>query len=378
MFGAGFLSLNIFTDLTANMIGKWNDLAVLFGLSALISALALEIASLSRKLRITFYGVFTISLALLAIVNFDTAWVVLAVFSLLLIVYLGFSGYKNFPRANTTPKPDDLDSGGATNKKRIPILPVILLVVSAVFITERYAFSESRPLSTAISNFFQIFQLETRPSWSATLNIAKESVKANPIFGAGPNTFVNQWQSHKPAGVNETVFWSSDFVFAVGLIPTFIISTGLLGLLSWLLFAVFFLSTGLKLFFSQPADRFSRYLGITSFLGALYLFTITFFYVPSLSSTALAFFLSGLLIASLVLENTLKVKTVSFPEQPKIGFALVVAMIMFLVLSISLAYAETSKFLALWRLQKGVLVLNTDGNMERAENLISKSLKTSS
>src|SRR3989338_8177488 len=56
------------------------------------------------------------------------------------------------------------------------------------------------------------------------------------IVGSGPNQFVGEWLMSKPSAVNQTIFWNTDFNYGVGLIPTFIVTTGLLGIIAWLIF----------------------------------------------------------------------------------------------------------------------------------------------
>ena len=85
-----------------------------------------------------------------------------------------------------------------------------------------------------------INSIEARPSMSITYDIFKLSIKDNLFFGSGPNSFLSQWIVNKPINVNDTIFWNTDFANGIGLIPTFAVTTGLFGILSWLLFLGFF------------------------------------------------------------------------------------------------------------------------------------------
>src|SRR3989344_1321077 len=87
IFGADFLAFGIFTDITSNLIGKWNDLGIFFGLVALLSFITLELMPLSRAFKILLWVIFVLSVVSLAIVNFPTLWYTLAFFSLLYYVF---------------------------------------------------------------------------------------------------------------------------------------------------------------------------------------------------------------------------------------------------------------------------------------------------
>src|SRR3989344_8054162 len=54
---------------------------------------------------------------------------------------------------------------------------------------------------------------------SATLDIAKKSLKDNVVLGTGPNTFVYDWLKFKPAAVNNTIFWIARFNAGFGYLP---------------------------------------------------------------------------------------------------------------------------------------------------------------
>jgi tetratricopeptide (TPR) repeat protein len=381
-FGPSFLSFGVLNSVIDNLVGKWNDLAIFAGLGAILTLIALETGSIKGLLRFFFYGAFGLSLIILVFVNFDLAWIVSAAFALILTAYLFQTGYRIFGtpeekvETGVDVSPANSESTPDQPARKIPFLSIILIILSLTFIVDRYAFPE-RPISAKVANTFQIFQIETRPSWSATFDIAKAAFKINPILGSGPNTFSRLWQKHKPAEVNETVFWSLDFVYGIGFLPTFWIATGILGFVFSVIFGIFFLLFGLKILFSKPNDRFNRFLSLALFSAACYGIVFMIFYVPSFSNIALTFFFVGLTIASLAGEGLIKKQTFSFSEKPKVGFAAVVVMIILLVMTITFAYFVTTKFAASWQLGRAVAGLNNDGDIGKAEARVKTSLKLS-
>src|SRR3989344_5175324 len=325
LFGPGFLSFGLFTNTVSNLVGKWNDLSIFFALGTVLSLVTLELLSLGFATRFLFYAVFGLALVFLVIVNFTVSWIVLGIFSLVLTVYLVSIGYR-----------------------RVSLLGLSL-----------FGFQfRTQTLGQVISNKLQIFQIETRPSWGSTYGIAKTALKKDPLFGVGSNRFVKEWLLSKPAEVNNTVFWSNDFNFGIGVLPTFVVTIGLLGVISWALFFLAFLGLGLKALLSSPGDRFARYLSVSSFFTSLMLWVFALLYVPRITVLALAFFFTGLFLAALSEEKILKVRTLPFANNPKLGFVSVLVLIVLLVGSVVLVYIFIKKFSAALNLQKAVAAYN--------------------
>jgi tetratricopeptide (TPR) repeat protein len=69
---------------------------------------------------------------------------------------------------------------------------------------------------------------------ATTLNIAKESLKGNWLFGTGLQTFTYEWSKFKPVSINYESFGNVDFKnvdlsYGPGLLPTLLITSGLVG-----------------------------------------------------------------------------------------------------------------------------------------------------
>jgi len=363
--GADFLSFGIFTDLVSNTVGKWNDLGIFFGVSALLSLITIEFLSLGKLFKALIYITLALSILFLAVVNFSMIWFVLGVFSLIFLVYT-----ISFSRSRV----QELTSEGGTTAvpqnalpfRRFPIPSLAVLAISVIFILAGNFIGSKIGASLGIS------QLEVRPSWGATFDVSRQTLVKDPLLGSGPNQFASEWLKYKPNGINSTVFWNVDFNFGVGLIPTFLATTGILGVLAWVAFFLAFLYAGFKAILSDFSDKLSQYLVTSSFLVSLFLWIFAIFYIPSLTIFALTFIFTGLFIASLAILHKAPLKTISFANDPRAGFVSVLVLILLLIGSITLGYDVVQKYIAAVLFQQGVISFNTEGSIDKSEGLIAR------
>jgi len=360
LIGPQFLSFTLFTDQVSNIIGKWNDLGIFFGLITVASLTTLELINPSKLLKVVIYIALLLSLFFLALVNFASIWIVVALFALVFVVYM-FS----FRRAQNQ---QGEEVAGFFDSRKLPITSLIVLVVSVVFIIA------GKSINTGLASKFNIAQIDLRPSWTSTLNIARSTLKADPILGVGPNRFINQWNMFKPAGVNNSLFWNIDFAFAVGIIPTFLITTGLLGFASWLIFLGIYGYIGFRTILSPAQDKFLRYLTVSSFLGSLYLWIFNFIYIPGPVPFALSFIFTGLFVSSAILEKRMKVRLIHYSADPRLSFASVMLLIVLLIASLGLGYKLIERFAASIYFQKSILTLQRQGDLSKAEGYVEKAI----
>lgn len=376
--GPDFLSLGIFTDTVSNTVGKWNDLGVFFGVSTVLSLVTLEFLSLNWLFKTLIYISLALSLFFLAVVNFSMVWFVIGLFSLIFLVYIiSFSSSRKSEGDSLNTLEEGTEegsapvSGGAQPLRRVPIPSLVVLLISVIFVLA------GNTLGNRIGTALHISQIEVRPSWNATLEVARHTLVESPLLGSGPNEFTSEWLKYKPDGVNGTVFWNVDFNYGIGLIPTLLATTGILGALAWVLFFLLFLYAGFKAILSDFSDALSRYLITSSFLSALFLWIFTIFYIPSLTIFFLAFFFTGLFVASLTIARAQSVKIISFGSDPRAGFVSVLLLILFLVGGVTLGYVLAQKYAAAVFFQQGVAAFNTEGNIEKSEKLITQAVALS-
>lgn len=350
----------LFTAATSNFIGKWNDVGIFFGLASIFSFVTLEKATLSRLFKILTYVAFVLSLVMLVVVNFSPVWITLAILSLTFFIYeLSFG-----KRGASASASSNLGS-------RVPYHALAVLVISVIFI-----FFGGR-VSSLISNSLGTSQVEVRPSWSATLDISGSALKNDPIFGVGPNRFVSDWLAHKPAGINSTLFWNTDFNYGIGFIPSLLATTGILGFLAVVFFVGLFLWIALKALLKEGTSPFSRYLVLTSLFSSVYLWIFSIVYVPASGIWILTLAVSGLLIASLREDKALATASTSVLNRPAASFVSVLLTVLALIGAISFGYFVSVKLAANIYFQKAITTINTSGNLDMGEKYITNSIALS-
>ncbi|HVU06323.1 MAG TPA: tetratricopeptide repeat protein [Candidatus Paceibacterota bacterium] len=347
--GADVLSFGVFTDVTANFIGKWNDVGIFFGLGAVLSLITLERTALSRLLKILVYAVFVLSLVMLVVVNFSPVWVALAALSLVFFIYELSYG-----------KRSDGASRGNIGA-RIPYHALITLVIAVIFI-----FFGGR-ISSLIANTLGTSQVEVRPSWSATLDITESALKDNPVLGTGPNRFASEWLMNKPVGINGTLFWNTDFNYGIGFIPSLATTTGILGILAALFFVGLFVWTAIKALLKEGTSPFSRYLVLSSLFASAYLWVFSVTYVPSNALWILTLGMSGLFVAALREDKALASSHFSIIGRPAASFVSVLVSVLALIGAVSFGYFVAVKSLSSVYYQKGVVALNASGDLDKGE-----------
>ncbi len=344
----------IFYHIPGNLIGKWVDMSIFFGFIIILSLLAIEITSFSKIMKRVLYGLVGVSLLFLVIVNFELLWVIVGLFSLIIFVYsLSFG--------NSDKKID--------SERRIPTAPFVVLLISLFFVLS------GNLIGGSIYSFFRVPQETLRPSWTQTIDVAKSSLSENPIFGAGPNRFASQWSLFKPAEVNSGTLWNVNFNSGVGFIPSSMIVTGVIGIIAWVLFLLVFLYRGIVSVFLSRVKTVRSYTTVSSFLGALYLWVFLFFYTPNIVILSLAFLMTGIFIACLADIKLIKNYNFSFLDDPRIGFASVLVLILLIISSIAGGYILFQKFLAVGYFQKSLIVSSTTGNLNDASQYLSRAIK---
>lgn len=366
VFGVEFLSFGIFTNASSNLLGRWNDLGVFFGIGTVLSLITLELISLGKTFKSLLYVALAISLFFLAAVNFSPVWYILGIFSLIFLVYI-----VSFDKSEALQSEFSVlenSEGNRSNFRKIPFTSLTVLLISLAFILA------GNQISGFTIDKLGIGQIQAPPTWSDTVSVAKGALSADPILGSGPNKFYGEWLKYKPDVINSGPFWNVDFNFAVGLVPTFMLTTGILGIIAWLIFLGLFLFVGFRSILSTIGDRVSRYLVTSSFLVALFLWVVNLFYVPSVPVVAMTFLFTGLFVASSYQGGVLKTRTISFVEDPRKGFVSVMSLILLLIGTVAVGYSYVGKFIASVYFQKGVVVFNSTGNLDQTENYIRKAI----
>jgi hypothetical protein len=170
------------------------------------------------------------------------------------------------------------------------------------------------------------------PSYETSWSITKQTLAKDTsqfFFGSGPGTFLQDFQLYKPAVVNESAFWQTDFDRAKSWVLTMVATLGVVSAGLWLLFICWLGIKGLgRLLRKKDVNEWQHVFVVFSgwVISALG-------HILYSSNTTLQFvfwLLSGLLVAGLFS----KVKEKTFARAPRLGLLVslsfgVVAIILF-------------------------------------------------
>ena len=344
----------IFNGVVANPIGRWTDLALALGLIAIFAMLALGMIPMKKSLKCILYGLFLISVILLATVNFSVAFILTLGASIVALVYF-LVVEKHFYFTTTS------TSGLFSFLTRPVLLPIILGLISILFLLNP-TISETRgKLGDWVSSVSGVTNIEVRPSFSATLTISKAALAEDVLFGTGPNTFGRDWLIHKPVEVNSTPFWSTSFPFGVGFIPTQIASIGILGVIVWLAFFGLLLFVGIRTFLKISEPRALRFALVSTYITIIYLWAASFMYSPSIVLLTLTIIFTGLFLGLSRETGVVSFKTFPFSQDAKIHFLATALIVLLSLGSLGLGFIALNKVRASYYFQEALNLSNKGG-----------------
>jgi len=355
VFGVETLSFGIFNDITSTPVGSWNNVGIFFGIGLLLSVLTYEMVHVSKIMKWLLVLATILSLFFLALVGFSFVWWAMAACSLVFILYICFTHSHH-------------ELSFFAKLKNAPKISVLIFVVSLVFVIW------GSSIGGYLSQKFNIVNVDVRPTLSVTMEIAKHTIAEKPLFGSGPTTFTFQWLTWKPTNIISTVFWNTDFASGMGLLPTFAVTTGILGILSWILFLGFYVYLGVKSIFAKIEDGFVKYLLTSSFFVSLYLWIMAFVYIPSTSIFIMTLFFTGVFFSSVYLSGIIKMDNKRFGDHPKTGFLAALLLTATLLGVAVLGFGLLKSAKSLWYFDKGLQTINTSTNIALGEEYMNKAI----
>ena len=366
------LSFGVFADTSGNLVGKWNDFAIFLGFIVTLALSALEFLTISTGLRSLLIAVVVAGLAFLSLVNFSLAWLFTGVFALVLFLY----GHYYVSRESGS-VPASTGSWFLKTSFFVTIISLFFffftLATSQNPLFYRSAAEQQKVLSGEVkASRFEIGQLEVRPSFSGTWDVIKAEKSKSFWLGAGPNRFVNEWLSSKPAGVNESIFWGTDFNFGYGLIPTFAVTTGFLGFLAFLFLIISFVYRGGKAMLSGGLTRVSNFTVASSFLGALYLWVFSLMYVPGVALFTLMFIMTGLAIGVLASEGFVRRTAFNVFSSRVVSFISILVLLLVLMGVLYGGYQLTKRLSSIFSFAEASVKANTGNDLDGAEALLNE------
>lgn len=359
--GPGFLSLGTFTTVVTTTVGSWHDFGIFAGLSLIISLVTLQLLPITNTMaRGLFIAVFVLAAVILIVVDLPSIWLVVG------IAALAFSAYK-FILNQRAAAAESKGSWAAS----LPIFSIIVVVVALIF-----AWAPGK-IGSAVSSDIVVkagaSYTEVQLPWSLTLDIAESTIKNSPMFGAGPDRFVNQYLLYKPEVVNATPFWSSDFSNGSGFFLTGLVTEGILGFLAWVALAVAFLWLGAKLLLgkNEVSDNpFTRYGAAASYFGAGFLWISLIDYMPQHAILLALFVLTGIFAAHASASG----KTVDFSTGSLKIPMIVISWILIAVSAVFIVFYAKDAIAEAY-FQSAVEALNNGGTLSSTAQKIQTALK---
>ena len=225
------------------------------------------------------------------------------------------------------------------------ILPLVILVFSLIFIFIKI------PTGNIVN-----LPSEVNLTHKASFNIAQKTLEEgtkNFIFGSGPATFAYDYDLYRLAGPNLTVFWQTRFSQATSAFLTFLATTGILGILAFLLMIFFFLQQGLKFMKGNQ----SSLVGNSVFIGTVYFLFSWFFYPANLTLMFFTFLMLGLFTAW---NNKQESKKIIFTKSPQKAFFIMLIGVLLIVGSVFVLYDLSQKYQAALAFSQGLELINTE------------------
>lgn len=331
-FGKFLLPFDFAKNNSFNPIGTVNSLAVYF---SILLTLLLPCFFFVKKFFKIILGIFGfVFLTSLFLINFQIAWLALLVGMAVLFVLTAVNLQK-FQLA-----------GFST-------LVIVFLVIALVLTFFRFSLPG-----------LPLLPLEVWPSQKAGIEILKQLPIKSLILGSGPSTFAHIWSKYKPLDINQTIFWATRFSQGPSEILDRIITSGILGILTFFFLVFVFLKLNLGLLlrtgFDQGTGRTDWLLLLGIFAGFLGTISAFFFYPANLS----ILFFFWLLIGCLAIFGS-KEKTFVLGISPTKSLLFSFLFVLILVLGIGFSILYFQKYLAEVKYVQGIKA------WQRGDNVLS-------
>jgi len=362
IFGTGFMSLGILSNITSSLVGGWYNLSSFSMVVAVISLLALSILKLSSKMKIVYAALLLVS-AFGALVVSD-----LRVWSVSVVVFLGLAIGLSIEKWNAMRK-SSVDSKTKSFFKCLAWLPIAAFAISAVI--SWGGSSLSNPLVSRLNVGYSELVLP----WQMTLDVTASTIQDFPLFGVGANHFTQAFLAFKPTAINTTDVWGTEFGNGFGLLPTFVTTQGLVGLVLWILLFVFFGLVSARAFKNLPEESDKKFMLVSSFSVSVMLWLISVVSVPSHTILFYAFVATGIFLGYAVSSGSLHSRIYAPADGTRMYKFLpsIAALVVLVFVVWGLVYVK--KTIAFMYFASGVKQLTLSGDTKDADMDFTKALK---
>jgi len=333
-----------FTRFTSfNSVGTINSLAIF---SAAFLPLLCSLIFLSKRVAKILFAVFSLAaLVLIFLVNFWLAWLLVLVGAVTLLIF------------------------GMIKRESFNFSWLVLLMF--VLITALFFGILRIPSPVSLAT-----PIEISLTQGTTIEITKQALMERfPIsllLGSGPSTFVFNYSKFKPAIINQSDFWEIRFSSGASEILDRLATTGVLGIISFLLIMVSVIGISLKFLLkksAQPENEKEWLLGLGIFSAWLSTAFSLFFYPANLSIG----FLFWIFTAGLILISSSRIKEREFGHYSISSIGLAFLFIFVLIFGIGVLFMGGQRYLAEVRYRQA-LGFFQQGKNDQAINQLQSSL----
>ncbi|HFC10968.1 MAG TPA: tetratricopeptide repeat protein [Candidatus Kaiserbacteria bacterium] len=376
------LILGLFTSSVnpgASIVGSFADFSILVGLGVVTSIIALRFMNMSTRTRIMLNTMILVGLFFLILANTTLTWVLVGLTALGIFVESVMR-----QTSHVTDESFEIDSEDSVIAEEVSVLdntnsrasigmPLFVLAVSIFFLIGGSTIGGST-IASSLDSALHVNASLVRPSWQSTIQIGQHTYNNHAVFGSGPNTFGKQWLAYRNTSINTTPFWTTDFTTGIGFVPTSFVTTGIIGMVAWVLFIVLLLFFGMRaLLVRNTEDSEMRAIAIVVFVGMTYMLFQLVFSVPGPVLIAIAFVFAGVFVSALRYFEPRGQRGIIFSQSPRIGFIIVFALTLLLLASVGTAYVVVERYIAQVDLVRAGNALSV-GNLTEADSATSQSL----
>lgn len=351
LFFPSATALGAFYTNVSTPLGIWSDFAYFSGAMLVGCILALEFLTQSKLFRVITYVIGFIALFFVMLTNFISVWVIVGSLSFVILVF-------------------KLTQNRGSEVSSFPSKAFVLLLISLVIVLMNGL------LGGLLANIFHTQFASVSPSLSSTLYVAKSSIHANPVFGAGPNRFLHEWLSYRPVNVNNNIMWSTPFSSGVSFFTTLGILSGALGILAVVLFIFFFIFEGFKKMLIVADNGSKNFFTFSFFILAFYFLLSAIVFSPGISIVICAFFFTGLYISTLFDDKRIGERTIYFAKDYRTSFFSVFIIVIMIVTSVGIISVASERFVSIVYFQVGVRDANR-GAYVKADARIAQAISIS-
>ena len=341
---------------TWNAFGSWNEFAILLGLFIVLGVALRHSEAASGLWRYLFDAIVLISAFFLIIANFFDVWTAVGITGLVAILVQHFAS--------------QAQSGNPASQLGTRWIWIALVILALFFMLFGTLLNNVLPVRIRVAN------VEARPSLQGTIAIGQQSLTepSTLFFGAGPNTFSREWGLYKPASINQSAYWNTNFSTGAGTIPTSFVTTGIFGIIAWILFAVALILAAARALARYGKGVEGNLLASALGIASAFLLSFYFLYVPGPALSALIFLSIGLLVAFSTQAGPTNPLHISLRGNGWKGWAATAGLVLFAIVTVVSSIGILRVLAAEMILNRGIVVYNSTQDIGSASSLVSSSL----